>query len=55
MHDKPPSTIKECLKELIYVIEASKDLEDIEQKANLLDAVRISLMAYLKLKEYIQE
>lgn len=52
--DHSPSTIKQCLDELIHCIEESQ-YYSLEERGHLLEAIRTSLVAYLKLKEFIQE
>jgi hypothetical protein len=51
---KPPSTVKECIIELIHVIDESQHMSD-EEKVILMDAIRTSLYAFIKLKEWISE
>lgn len=52
--DKPPSTIKDCVFELVSVIEQCKDFPQ-DEKAFFMDAIRNELVAYLKLKEWISD
>ncbi len=55
MSNKAPSTIKECVTELIIVLEESNRLPTASQKASILKCICTELVAFLKLKEWISE
>jgi hypothetical protein len=52
---KPPSTVRECIVQLVHVIEATSHNYSQKEKANLMDMIRTELVAFLKLQEYINE
>jgi hypothetical protein len=55
---KPPSTVKECVAELVNYIEHTGDIvyeKNIKAKARMLDLLRTELLAYRKLRDWIME
>jgi len=55
MTARPPNTIIECVEDLVSCIEYSRECDNEIQMANLLFNIRESLVAYLKLKEWVSE
>ena len=53
--NKPPSTIRECLLQLVICIEDTSCNYTQKQKGDLMDMIRVQHMGYLKLKEYLQK
>ena len=51
----PPMTIRDCIEQLVHVIEATSHNYSEKEKADLMDLIRTELVAFLKLKEYINE
>jgi hypothetical protein len=51
---KPPSNVKECVKELITVIEEVCTY-NAKDRAKMIKIIQQNLMAYLKLKEWATE
>lgn len=52
---KPPSTVRECIVQLVHAIEATSHNYSEKEKAHIMDLIRTELVAFLKLKEYINE
>lgn len=56
--NKPPTTVRECVKELVNYIEQTGDIvyeKNIKAKARMLDLLRTELLAYIKLRDWIME
>lgn len=55
---KPLLTIKDCVAELVYYIEETGNIcyeQDVKAKARMLDLLRTELLAYRKLKDWIEK